>query len=192
MTPAALMTGLLAGPRAPGPPVPGGPFAPPGFGPPGFGPLPPWGTLYHPPGSFPLGPPGYPPLPPGRPPAATPPSALSASASGVVDPSLAELRLPVERLQPETREIRSGGSGGRSDLSAYAIGLARKLHSSISARDSPGLHAQMSMGLEIALAPKAHKSLLGLGMLCSSDVKEIDMKFSWIGDGILCRNPGFL
>jgi hypothetical protein len=97
----------------------------------------------------------------------------------------------VERLQSETREIRSGGSGGRSDLSAYAIGFARKLHSSISARDSPGLHAQMSMGLEIALAPKAHKSLLGLGMLCSSDVKEIDMKFSWIGDGIFAETLGF-
>jgi hypothetical protein len=65
------------------------------------------------------------------------------------------------------------------------------LHSSISARDSPGLHAQMSMGLEIALASRSHKSLLGLGMLCSSDIKEIDMKFSWIGDGIFAETQGF-
>lgn len=108
-----------------------------------------------------------------------------------MDPFLAELKSAVERLQSETREIRSGGLGGRTDLSAYAVSFARKLQSSISARDSPGLHAQMSMGLEIALAPRFHKSLLGLGMLCSSDVKEIDMKFSWIGDGIFAKTLGY-
>lgn len=165
--------------------APGGPFIPPGFGP-----MPPWGTLYHPPGAYPPGPPAYPPLPPRPPPLAPlPPSPHSASA--VVDPSLAELRSAVERLQSESREIRAGGSGGRSDLSSYAIAHLRKLHSSISARDSPGLHSQMTMGLEIALAPRAHKSILALGVCCSTDVKDIDMKFSWIGDGIFSETLGY-
>jgi hypothetical protein len=179
MSPAALMSGPLAGARGPPPMGPGGPFPPPGFGP-----MPPWGTLYHPPGSFAPAPSTYPLLSLGPRPAAIPPPPPSASASRVVDPSLAELWSAVERLQSETREIRSGGLGSRTDLSAYAVGHARKLHSSISARDSPKLHSQISMGLEIALAPRAHKSLLALKLLCSTDVKDIDMKFSWIGDGI--------
>lgn len=172
MGPAALMSAPLAGARGPAP-FPGGPVTPPGFGP-----MPPWGTLYYPPGApYAPAPLAYPPLPRGPPPAAfVPPS--SPSASAVVDPTLAELRSAVERLQSETQEIRSKGSGSRTDLSAYAVAYIRKLHSSMSARDSPWLHSQMTMGLEIALAPRAHKSLLALGLLCSTDVKEIDMKFS--------------
>lgn len=61
----------------------------------------------------------------------------------------------------------------------------------MSARDSPGLHSQMTMGLAIALAPRAHKSLLALGQCCSTDVKDIDMKFSWIGDGIFSETYGY-
>lgn len=49
----------------------------------------------------------------------------------------------------------------------------------------------MTMGLKIALAPRAHKSLLALGLLCSTDVKDIDMKFSWIGDGIFAETFGY-
>lgn len=179
------MPAPLAGPRGPAPLAPGGAFAPPGFGP-----MPPWGTLYHPPGSFSPGPPAYPPLPLGLPLAAPPPHS-SPLASAVVDPSLAELRTAVERLQSETREIRSGGSGSRSDLSSYAVAHLRKLHSSMSARDFPGLHSQITMGLSIALAPRAHKSILALGLCCSTDVKDIDMKFYWIGDGIFSETFGY-
>lgn len=47
------------------------------------------------------------------------------------------------------------------------------------------------MGLEIALAPRDYKSLLALGMICSTDVKEIDMKFSGIGDEIFAESFGY-
>jgi hypothetical protein len=43
------------------------------------------------------------------------------------------------------------------------------------------------MGLKIALAPRARKSVLALDMTCSTDVKETDMRFSWIGDGIFAE-----
>jgi hypothetical protein len=49
----------------------------------------------------------------------------------------------------------------------------------------------MTMAFEIALAPRTHKSLLALGQCCSSDVKDIDMKFSWIGDGIFSETYGY-
>jgi hypothetical protein len=124
MAPASLMRAPLAGPRG------SGPMGQEGIPhPPGFGPMPPWGTLYHPP-RFLSGPPPYPPLPPG-PPSASPVPPFPASGSAVPDPSLAELRSAVERLQAETQEIRSGGSGSRTDLSAYAVAHLRKLHSSM-------------------------------------------------------------
>jgi hypothetical protein len=55
------------------------------------------------------------------------------------------------------------------------------------ARDSSGLRAQMSMGLEIALALKDWQSILGLGLICVTDVKDIDIRFSWIADGIFVK-----
>jgi hypothetical protein len=97
----------------------------------------------------------------------------------------------VEQLQSETRDLRSSGPASSTDLSGYAVAFARKLHGAISIAESPGLHSQMSMGLKIAVAPRAHKSLLALGQMCSTDIKDIDMRFSWIGDGIFNETNGF-
>jgi hypothetical protein len=69
----------------------------------------------------------------------------------------------VEQLQSETKDLCSSGSASSTNLSGFAVAFARKLHGAISIAESPGLHLQMSMGFEIAMAPRAHKSPLALG-----------------------------
>lgn len=191
MGPAALLSSPLTRPRGPvpGPGGPGGPAFAPGFAPPPY-----WGPpgFMHPPG-FPLtgGPsagPGFPPPLPAGPP---PHPLLPARADSVWDPALEDLRSMVEQLQSETKDLRSSGHASSKDLLGYAVAFARKLHGAISIAESPGLHSQMSMGLEIAVAPRAQKSLLALGQMCSTDIKDIDMRFSWIGDGIFNETNAF-
>lgn len=97
----------------------------------------------------------------------------------------------VEQLKLDTRLMRSGGSSSCTELSAYAVAHIRKLHGAISVRDSPGLHSQMSMGMEIALAPKDWQSIYAWGLPCNTDVKDIDMRFSWIADGIFAETLGY-
>lgn len=85
----------------------------------------------------------------------------------------------VEKLQSETRDIRSGGTTGRLCLSSYAMAFMRKLHSGISSQNSLGLFSQISMGrMEIALAPKDWASILLLALICNTDIKHVDMKLS--------------
>jgi hypothetical protein len=193
MSPAALASAPLAGPRGPAPPPFAGgiPYAqgfgpPPYWGPPSFGP--PVGY------SFPRvsGPPPlpHPPLPTGPPPTTVGGSA-PAPVAAVRDPATNNLRVMVERLQSKTKKMRTSRGSSRSDLFDYAITFMRKLHGSISAKDSPWLHAQMSMGLEIALAPKAHQSILCLALLGTTDLKDIDMKLSWIAEGVFLKTLDF-
>jgi hypothetical protein len=87
--------------------------------------------------------------------------------------------------------MRAGGPSSCTDMLAYAVAHIRKLHGAISARSLPELHAQMSMGLEIAVAPNDWQSILGLGIMCVTDVKDIDMRFSWIADGIFAETLGY-
>jgi hypothetical protein len=194
MSPATLVSSPPAGPSGP-------PFFPPGVPPsrsslfpPGYGPPPAWGSLGHlapmmpfPGASF-RGYPPHPPLPSGPPPSApVDPSVVATS----WDPALADLRHMVEQLQSETREIRSGSTTGRSSLSAYAVGFMQKLHGGISAQESLGLYSQMSMGLDIALAPKSWSPILLSGLLCNTDIKHIDMKLSSIAEGVFMETFGY-
>jgi hypothetical protein len=192
MSPASLLSAPLVGPRGPYPPSYPPGFAPPPYrGPPGFG------FPSHPypggPGFAPCPAPGaFPPLPAGPPPASVVmPSPSPGLASG--DPALVDLQKMVKRLQSETRAIRSGGKAAASDLSAYAVGYyIRKLHGATSIQENPGLHSQMSMGLELATAPPNWSPFLALGVMCVSDVKLIDMKFSWLADGIFTERLSYL
>lgn len=97
----------------------------------------------------------------------------------------------VEKLQSETRDIRSGGVSGRSALSAYAVAFVRKLHSGISSQESPGLFSQISMAMEMALAPKGWAPILLLAFICTTDIKHIDMKLSWIAEGVFSKTLGY-
>jgi hypothetical protein len=178
MSPASLLAAPLGGPGGPPPSLP----TPPSY-PPGFGPIPPWGPpgFVPPPRPFSGAPyPGVPPFPP-------PPGFPTAAR----EPALKELKLMVEKLQSETRDIRSGGASGRSSLSAYAVTFIRKLHSGISSQDSPGLFSQISMAMEMALAPKDWAPILLLAFICTIDIKHIDMKLSWIAEGVFSETLGY-
>jgi hypothetical protein len=97
----------------------------------------------------------------------------------------------VAQLKSDTRLLRSGGSSSCIDLSAYAVAHLQKLRGAISVRDSAGLHSQMSIGMEIALAPKDWQSIFCLVLTCNTDVKDINMQFSWIADGIFAETLGY-
>jgi hypothetical protein len=68
----------------------------------------------------------------------------------------------------------------------------RKLHSGISSRNSLGLFSQTSMGrMEIALAPKDRASILLLALICTRDIQHVDMKLSWIAEGVFSKTLGY-
>jgi hypothetical protein len=97
----------------------------------------------------------------------------------------------VEKLQSKTRDIRSGGAIGRSAFSAYAVAFISKLHSGISSHDSPGLFSQISMAMEMALAPKDWAPILLLAFICTTNIKHLDMKLSWIAEGVFSESLGY-